>query len=249
MRGDTRRWLDSELPEELRSVLQSAQEDQADAKQLERLRKSVEKAIGPAAFELAAPRPSEPAATSGTAGASHSLTSALPWALTAIAAIGLATLAARLLPSSEPPPAPAQTEATPKPQRGAVAHATLFEPKLPSTPLQLPAAAPQPPPVPRTPVAVRSAAPRPTLAEELASLDRIRGQLENPEQAARTVRRHAAVFRDGALIPERQLLELEIALREADLPKVKRLSKPMTKPNSTFPYRARALKLLSDFGL
>jgi hypothetical protein len=248
MRGDTRRWLDSELPEELRSVLQSAQVDQASAKQLERLRKNVEKAIGPSAFELAAPRLSEPAAPSGTAGASQSLASAFPWALGAIAAIGLATLAAKLVPGTEPAPAARQSaEVAANPQPRAIAQATVFEPHPARALLPLPE--PKPQPTPRAPVAVRSPAPRPTLAEELASLDRIRGQLQNPEQAARAVRRHAAVFRDGALIPERQLLELEIALREGDLRKVKRLSKPMTKPSSMFPYRARALKLLSDFGL
>jgi hypothetical protein len=139
-------------------------------------------------------------------------------------------------------------EPAPKLQPNPVAHATFIEPKAPLVPA--PAETPKKPePAPRALVAARPPVPRPTLAEELASLDRIRGQLQNPEQAALAVRRHAAVFRDGALIPERQLLELEIALRSADLPKVRRLSKPMTKANSTFPYRARALKLLADYGL
>jgi hypothetical protein len=98
------------------------------------------------------------------------------------------------------------------------------------------------------PVAARPPTPRPTLAQELASLDRIRSQMQTPAQAAVAVRRHAATFREGALIPERQLLELEIALRTGQTAKAKRLSKRMTRENSTFPYRARALKLLSDFG-
>lgn len=248
MRGDTRRWIETELPEELRSVLKSAKEDEANAAQLARLRKAVEGAIGPGAFEASAPPANEPAATSGTpnatwANASQPLTNALPWALTAIAAIGLATLAARWTST------PAKPEAPQAPSAAAPAIASIAAvPSLPLPPIVESVEPPKPQPAPRAPASARPPALRPTLAEELASLDRIRSQMQTPVQAAVAVRRHAAVFRDGALIPERQLLELEIALRTDQTAKVKRLSKLMTRENSTFPYRARALKLLSDFG-
>lgn len=246
MRGDPPRWVDTELPEELRSVLRSATEDEAGAAQLERLRKAVEGAIGPAAFEVQPPRPGDPAATSGIpsastwANASQSLTSALPWALTAIAAIGLATLAARW--RSEPH---AVAETTPQVVSApAIAHPT----EVPAAPTPVVEQPPSQALVPSAPAPARPPAARPTLAEELASLDRIRARLQTPDQARIAVRRHAALFREGALIPERQLLELEIALRSGQTAKAKRLSRQMLRENSAFPYRARARKLLADFG-
>lgn len=95
-----------------------------------------------------------------------------------------------------------------------------------------------------------AAAPRPahqyTLAEELASLDRIRAQLDNPPKALAAAARHAKKFTNGALIPERELLELEALLREGRTAEARKLAKRMTSTEG-FPYRTQVSQLLATY--
>lgn len=290
MSDETSRWLDSDLPDELRAALSSMREDDAHPVQLTRLRAGIENAIGPAAFGLRDASGFGTAAEGGRYAADESSTTKLVggssnvtpimWTIGALIALGLAALTAQVaFPFSSP--ALEKTSATTQPeQRASDEHATRLEAAATGTqPRANPggqlqeelaprAAAPfAAPPLatapgqtaPRTAAArtAREAAagpraqnaaplPAPTLAEELASLDRIRSKLAAPASALAAAEAHAKRFRNGALIPERELLQLEGLLRAGQVARAQKLAKHMSEPS--YPYRAQALQLLAHYG-
>jgi len=288
MSDDTSRWLDSELPDELRAALSSMREDDARPVQLTRLRAGIENAIGSAAFGLrdasgfggaaeggrhTARESREPSTAKLTGGSSNA--TPIVWTLGAVIALGLAVLTVRVaFPFSSP--ALEKTAATQQPeQRESDESATRLEAAASGTqpganpsgqagqelapraaaPLVTPprAAAPRAAqqPASRSTAAgprAANAAPvsAPTLAEELASLDRIRSKMATPASALAAAAAHATRFRNGALIPERELLQLEGLLRAGRIARAQQLSKHMSAPS--YPYRAQALQLLANYG-
>jgi hypothetical protein len=111
MANDTRRWLDSDLPDELQAVLRSAREDHARPAQVTNLRASLEQAIGPAAFGLREPSSTASAANSGSGeplatklfGASHSGLGTAAWSVGSIVVLGLVAITARVVWSPREP--------------------------------------------------------------------------------------------------------------------------------------------------
>src|SRR3954470_14876338 len=103
MSDETSRWLDSELPDELRAALSSAREDDARPAQLARLRVGVENAIGSAAFsqcdwsaaDAATQRGwLEPNAAKLFGGRAN--VAPMAWTAGAVIALGVAALAVRI---------------------------------------------------------------------------------------------------------------------------------------------------------
>jgi hypothetical protein len=279
MSDDTSRWLDSELPDELRAALSSMREDDARPVQLTRLRAGIENAIGSTAFGLRdasgfggaaeggrrrARESREPSAAKLTGGSSNA--TPIVWTLGAVIALGLAVLTVRVaFPFSSP--ALEKTFATQQQpeQRESDESATRLEAAASGTqPGANPSGQPGQELAPRAAAAraaqqpasrSTAAGPRaanaapvsaPTLAEELASLDRIRSKMATPASALAAAAAHATRFRNGALIPERELLQLEGLLRAGRIARAQQLSKHMSAPS--YPYRAQALQLLANYG-
>jgi hypothetical protein len=293
MTNDTRRWLDTDLPDELQAVLSSAREDHARPAQVANLRANLEHAIGPAAFNLRAPNGSPTAASAGSGetlatklfGASHSWLGPAVWSIGSIVALGLVATTARVVwsphesgrrsatsvstaapgsastldPSSQPTAA-----ATPTPRvQGVAPAARAPEPAnqaLGAAPARAAASSARSRARSRGTLRAREqlantaqAAPNPraqdTLAEELRSLDRIRSEMRDPARALAAAERHAKRFPAGALVPERELLQLEALLRAGQTVRARGLVTRLTSPSVQHPYRAQALQLLSEYGV
>lgn len=262
------RWLDGQLPDELRSVLQSARADDPSPAQLAKLRSGLEATLGEVAFISRAPTAHGVAADGGKA-AEPSVTAApaklAPVAITVGAVVALVLAGLSLRNSSTTPsddgsrPSGATIEqsrvvveqAAPSAQPSAAA-ARATKAEKTSTELVVPASAQanpaqaEPTPAPRSVRAPARAAHEYTLAEELTSLDRIRAQLDTPPKALALAARHAKKFTNGALIPERELLELEALLREGRTDEARKLAKRMTSTDG-FPYRAQVSQLLATY--
>jgi hypothetical protein len=286
MANDSRRWLDTDLPDELQAVLSSAREDGVHPAQVANLRASLEHAIGPAAFSMREPAGSASAASSGSSqtvatklfGASHSGLGAAAWGVGSIVALGLVAIAARVVwPAHEssssisgppkiasavdPSSQPWAADAMPPPAAG-VAPA-VSAPKAATEAIRPAArdAAPSMKSRARDRAMLRArdrdanaagAELKPqaaaTLAEELRSLAQIRSEMQNPARALAAVERHAKRFTAGALIPERELLELEALLKLGQTARARRVAARLTSGPGPHPYRAQAMQLVAEYG-
>jgi hypothetical protein len=269
MPNDTRRWLDTDLPNELQVVLSSAREDHARPAQVANLRAHLEHALGPAAFSARAATGDTTAARSGNGetfatklfGASPSGLGSAAWIVGSIVALGLGAITARMVwspheaghsaappKSSQPSAAGASTPreqavgnealgsaASPEAAPAATASRARIRTTLRAREQFSNIAAPEP--KPRAPV---------TLAEELRSLARIRSEMHNPTRALAAAARHAKRFPAGALVPERELLQLEALLKAGQAARAQRLAARLT--GADHPYRAQALQLLAEHG-
>ena len=218
-----RRWLDSEIPSDLRDALRSAEGDGAHAEQLARLQAKLEQAIGPG-FGGEAAGSALPESSSGSAavGGGSSIGGTLAIATALIVGLGAFWYATRTqpaelaasLPTAMPTPTPAPI-ALPPPVNAAPQLTKQPQPLQPS------AAVPRVLPTPRPSAAVPRAlpAPRPVaqgsgLMEELRQLEAIRRRLPSePERALGAIAQHARRFPQGALGPERELLRIEALQR------------------------------------
>lgn len=252
MADETRRWLDGDLPDELRDVLASASSDSADAQSIQRLRAGLESSLGPAAWNTRTPHAPSPnetvdAGAQGTGGVA--LGGKL--ATTPVIALGVSTMIALgfggyMLRGGGEAIRPVQPSAAP-----VVAPARVGEPATVAAPA--PVAAPTRDPVAAEPgrsagtSRARSAAMRdePSLSEELKGLDRIRQTMAQPTRALAAVERQARRFPDGALVPERELLQLEALYKAGRIEKAEQLGKRMTSEGA-HPYRAQALRLMAE---
>jgi hypothetical protein len=260
MADDTRHWLETELPDELRDVLNSAHEDYASVAQVARLRAGVENAVGPAAFGLRdvganASRASEQSMATRIGA---QLSSASPVAWTGlILAIAMAGLSARTL-WTRPAPLTAAVPAEAAQRRDARVIREIVQPTAPAPsiaerpPFVPPAISPPlatPAPLAPTRANARETAPAratASLAEELRSLERIRSHMSEPQRALTMAERHAQKFAGGSLVPERELLQLEALLKAGQLARAQRLADRITTDAANHPYRAQALRLMAE---
>jgi hypothetical protein len=215
MSDELQRWLDSEIPGELRRVLRSADADRPHDAQLAHLQAKLESALGPTFGR--APEATDTHARASSAGSPAAIGGAAVGSALAIVGalmVGLAALwyaqqpqppsvqtsAAALPASKDLPPTPALAPVVaPTPQPSAAA---------PTLPLQPSAAAP---PAARSP---RAGPQSGGLMEELKQLEAIRRRLaKQPAQALAAIGQHARRFPQGALGPERELLRIEALQR------------------------------------
>ena len=214
-----RRWLDSEIPSDLRDVLRSAQGDGAQAAQLARLQAKLEEAIGPG-FGAEAAGSALPEASSGGSGAAvgggTSISGALAIATALIMGLGAIWYATRTQPrelaTNVPPPTPAPAAPIAQPEQPPPISAS---PHVTVQPPQPTAAAPRAQTAPRAPARpVDTARAAGGLMEELRQLEAIRRKLPSePERALGAIAQHARRFPQGALGPERELLRIEALQR------------------------------------
>jgi hypothetical protein len=223
------RWLDSEIPDELRRTLQSAKLDDPNPAQLERMRARLGVTLGPA---FTSPPPAPRGAASAHA----------PQFLSLGKSIGLASLialgfGAAFWAPQKPPPAPAfQPVVTPKP-----------EPK------------PEPEPEPELPppTAAAPAEDKPTrrehvrapgLGEELRQLENIRRWLaRSPQRALAATDDHERRFPHGALGPERELLRIDALLRLGQYERARQRAERVLAAPEGHPYRAQVASLLAGY--
>jgi hypothetical protein len=244
-------WADSELPEPLMRVLESAEPGDSDAAAIERMGTRLEISLGPA-FDA---KPAGPSAW-------HSPSSQLKRVL----AIGMGTIAAAsitcwsLRPSTLPHPFAAHAAVSASQQLTAADALPLQE-----TPAREPvaceaevsASAPQPAAHSEATSAANSAKHRdrdrrsraaaaPGLAEELHGLGQIRALLsESPKRALAAADEQQQRFARGALSPERELLRLDALLRLGRDAQAQQLAAQLTAAPENHPYRTRIAELLA----
>lgn len=234
-----KRWLDSELPEELSAALASAETDASDL-EIERVRARLHAALGPA-FGVEAQK-SAPAPR-----ASKVLLRGKGLGLGAILSIGVVFLWI----------ARPETDAgavTSRHQSPSTTVADVPEARPVPAPVETPVPdAPPPAAEPPQPVAAlparssKRALPEPGLAEELRALAQIKHDVSAaPRRALAEADAHARRFPHGTLGPERQLLRIEALLRLGREAEAHKLAQHELAAPGGHPYRARIEQLLTQ---
>jgi hypothetical protein len=257
------RWLEGELPDELRRVLRSAAPVESRADQLTRIRASLGLAIGPAFSN---------SGRSGGGAQGQGATSRYPQLLSLAKPIGLATLLAvgvgvmwnhatpAHLSSSALPPTAAAGEDLLRPSRAAAAppDASAVAPQ-PSAAGSLPSSEGGPSAgesPPSTDANQRSQAPGADklprrelgLAEELQQLEIVRRAVErSPQRALVAASVHRRRFPHGALGPERELLRIEALLRLGQDVRARQLADRALRASAANPYRAQVAELIARY--
>lgn len=227
------RWLQGELPDDLRRVLQSADVDEPSSVQLDQLRAKLGVALGPAF--ASPPAPHEAAVSHGyrflSLGKSLGLISVF------VLGFGAAWWGS---PKAAPPPPTAASIAQPP-------AVVAVEPEPEPAPAPAVAAAPTPP---AAAVSVaRHERPRPPgLGEELRQLENIRRWLaRSPRRALAAADEHQRRFPRGALGPERELLRIDALLRLGQYDRARQRADRVLAAPEGHPYRAQVAALLSEY--
>jgi hypothetical protein len=233
------RWLEGELPDELRRVLRSAPPVGSSAGQLTRIRASLGLAIGPA---FSSSGRSEGNATGQGAASRYPqlLSLAKPLGLATLLAAGLGTLwihppAAQLRSSASPPTAASDDSLRPR---------TAAAPPLPSPSQTSADANPRASVLGADKLPVRELG----LAEELQQLEIIRREVErSPQRALAAAAVHRQRFPHGALGPERELLRIEALLRLGQYERAQRLADRALRASAANPYRDQVAALIARY--
>ena len=237
-----KRWLDSELPEELSAALASADSDGSEIA-IDRVRARLGAALGPAfGVEAQTPAPAPRAA--------KVLLRGKGLGLGAILSIGIAFLwIAR--PETDAGAVTSRHQ-SPSTKLAEVQETQPLPVEMPA-PAEQPLAAEEPPSAAVEPSAAvvparsaKRAQAEPGLAEELRALAQIKQDVSTaPRRALAEADAHARRFPHGTLGPERQLLRIEALLRLGrDAEAHKLAQRELTAPGG-HPYRVRIEQLLT----
>jgi hypothetical protein len=246
MSDQPKRWLDSEIPAELREVLGSAEDDLAQTAQVSRLQSRLEMAIGPAFSGAASGSETQPQASatgSGSAiGSGAAIGGALAIATALIVGLGAVWFGTHTPEAQPQHAAPATPQALVIEQLAPIAEVA---PGLRSESIRVsqPSAAAPKLARPASPLAQGGG-----LIEELKQLEAIRRRVPaQPARALTAIAQHARRFPQGTLGPERELLRIEALQRlgrsaEAQQAADKALSTP------GHPYAAQIRQLMAADG-
>jgi hypothetical protein len=261
------RWLEGELPDELRRVLRSAAPVESSARQLTRIRASLGAAIGPA-FSSSGRSDANATGQGAAYGYSQLLSLAKPLGLATLLAAGLGALwiyapAAPLSSSGSQSTAageesllPALVAAAPSPSTSTPDGHSDPQPSA-AGPLQSSDSRPRggeslvranENPRASVPGAAKPPLRELGLAEELQQLEIVRREVErSPQRALAAAAVHRQRFPHGALGPERELLRIDALLRLGQYERAQRLADRALTASAANPYRAQVASLIARY--